>query len=655
MASGVSPKLLKYTGVQQAIVQNDFSPYVFEPHEIDSTKNGILTDSNFVPGIQAGDWEFYTYTNPDIKPLFYIPQNLVNAVVESAGLSNASQIPQLNDFGDAFLFQQNKAVNLRDLSNFANIKNNIYQVECMDCLNPDEEKLNIPPPPLILPTNPLYAFFNMANKFRLSRISNPEEKVDFLLGNISKEISATDKVILNPKNSVTVNNMISKWGLEIEQISALLEKINTVDRRATYNDQVSSHYWNFLARMQEWENLNTTNETRNKLADLENKLSILVQESDITINTNQEGESVGTLNYRVNLPSAGIYNLALYNFRTQFDQSLKSLIKGNELILKKNENSENWYTSDALALPAGPLVISLPELKDIEHTYPGFEVRSERGNTSCNTVNFGKVDPGAIYEIRFEYFTVHNELNKFSVNETGLDSLGSKAIKIDLRSERSESTRLKYNAKYDYVPNRSANTASLEVCATGNDQHDGDISIYNLKVVESHPGYQIFLVQNNPTVAEYKYKLEFVALNQTAYLVRISGVDRNFLLNFNERVDSGWKITKISPDSAAGYFKGAKKEYLNGKVIEYERQDRHLFSDRFLKISDPISADFSLNTFSNAWMLDNDEDGAMYLVEYALQRKTYKVAVISMVALLSLITSLVVYIVKKNLDEKKNS
>ncbi len=130
--------------------------------------------------------------------------------------------------------------------------------------------------------------------------------------------------------------------------------------------------------------------------------------------------------------------------------------------------------------------------------------------------------------------------------------------------------------------------------------------------------------------------IEFVALNQTKYLVKVKESGR-FILNFNSRFDTNWSLREVDYKLASKYFSGDKKSFLNGKVIEYERGDRHIVTDLTFPINKQKNKpSIELNGFSNGWILNpqgQENNERIYLLEYNLQNDFYKAVGVSLVSL----------------------
>ena len=120
--------------------------------------------------------------------------------------------------------------------------------------------------------------------------------------------------------------------------------------------------------------------------------------------------------------------------------------------------------------------------------------------------------------------------------------------------------------------------------------------------------------------------IEFIALNQTKYLVKVKENGR-YVLNFNSRFDNDWTLREVNYKLASKYFSGNKKSYNNERVMEYERKDTHLITDiLFPDDKQKHEPSFELNGFSSGWILhpqDQGDNERIYLLEYNLQNDFY--------------------------------
>ena len=135
--------------------------------------------------------------------------------------------------------------------------------------------------------------------------------------------------------------------------------------------------------------------------------------------------------------------------------------------------------------------------------------------------------------------------------------------------------------------------------------------------------------------------IEFVALNQTKYLLRTTGSE-HFILGFNSRFDVNWSLREIKQD-VSNYFKGKTRSFQNGRVIEHERQDSHILTDLvFPSDGKKLYPTLTLNGMSSGWVLNpqnpNQATEHVYLLEYNNQNDFYKAVAVSLATLIFILS-----------------
>lgn len=646
LSEGYNPVLIKYAGVDRVLLQNDFVPYVFEPYNIEQYKKSVRQSSHFELEKNIGEWDFYKYLDTDILPLFYIPQNLSYIDIDDSVLSVVSDMPG-QDLGDAIFFENNSEKSVpNNVLSTANFQANIVQAECIDCEEERTVNIFIPDPPLVMPTNPMYGILKLINDYKFNQLTTPEEKVDFVLGNINKEVSAMNVVITNPKNFEVVNNLLSGWLNDIEKIRQYMDGFDNSTSKEVYMKRASDHYWFFLTRTQKWRELQLTQSTIKNLDRFEDTLSEYSAQLQTSTRPESQEFALNSKSYKVNVPDNGNYLLALYNYKPQDSDEILVEIQNNQYLFSKQEDSKNWYFGKEISLNKGESNIFVPEIVKRERTYSDTVVNAGPGETKCGMINLGAVERDIAYNFSFNYSTIFNELNEFKIHEYTSGDDHGEDVPLSIQSNRNELSPSLYNASFTYLPSKNVNKALFEVCTGGHPESNSTIEMTGMKLVENYPDHLVFLVKSALVKNETRQKVEFVSLNQTAYLVRVAGVDRDFILNFNERYDPSWKIRKVDSTAANKYFTGETKTYLDGSVVEYERHYGHKLLGREFDNKDSVAADISLNTFSNAWVVSENPNETVYLVEHTLQRSVYKVAVVSIVGLIIMLLASVRLIMK---------
>lgn len=150
----------------------------------------------------------------------------------------------------------------------------------------------------------------------------------------------------------------------------------------------------------------------------------------------------------------------------------------------------------------------------------------------------------------------------------------------------------------------------------------------------------IFAVSSPSPDVPDKPRIDYIALNQTKYLIKIRETKDKLLLVFNSRFDPEWTIRPVG-NKAGEYFNGEQRVYENG-VVEHARSDKHLLTDIiFPRKSASIAPKFIANGFSTGFEIDHVSKEApeeqYYLLEYNNQNNLYKAAGISIISFISFV------------------
>ncbi len=163
------------------------------------------------------------------------------------------------------------------------------------------------------------------------------------------------------------------------------------------------------------------------------------------------------------------------------------------------------------------------------------------------------------------------------------------------------------------------------------------IDVIKSEVLTERPAIFSVLVKDTPNLNPQN--IEFVSLNQTKYLIRTEGSEQ-FLIGFNSRFDQNWSLREVDTAEADKYFVGEKKSFLGGKIIEYERGDKHVVTDMvFAGSKTKLTPSCQLNGFSNGWILDSNNTNRekTFLLEYNNQNDFYKATAVSVITLLTIV------------------
>lgn len=359
LAKSSSSPLLKFTGVDRAIVQDDFKVDEYIDYFSHPTKSAISGITGATLYKQAGKWNFFTLPNPETIPLIYIPESFTYILAETSHLAQASQFPVASSLADALVFKHISENNTIDLvSSRDKVQNLVIQAQCQNCevKKPIEIRST---PPLLSPDNPFYfileyVYQNIEKKYRL-----PTEKIDFTLGTMSKEVSGVDTIISKQKKDSTLDYIFSKWSNNVYNINTYFSQIEPPDHKAEYTRRISLYYWNLLVSIQKWRQYDLADSVLYKLDILEDLLSSSAQKLPQAPAFEYDHKSNI---FSVQVPFPGIYKLAVYNPKPNDTDTLSGLINDASYTFKKLSLHDKWYVADSAQLDQSQQTIVLPEL-----------------------------------------------------------------------------------------------------------------------------------------------------------------------------------------------------------------------------------------------------------------------------------------------------
>ena len=392
-----------------------------------------------------------------------------------------------------------------------------------------------------------------------------------------------------------------------------------------------------MVNSQRWRDLQPTGLVVDELDQLERSVNNYVQSLNIIPKPPTASYGIGTKQYEVDIPHSGSYKIMAHDYKPGDNNTFSAFVNEGVYELKRFDPHDKWYFGGQIKLDKGKQMIIMPELTKREVSYPGFEIKESLGASECKQIDLGKIDPKTDYSINFEYLTTSAGLIKTQLLERNPQFPNGKAKGIYPKIDTSTLNPFLYKANIKYVPSELAESATLRFCMEKKYDFPTTLEIKDLKVTETYSNYLVFLTEEKPPIPPTDYNLQFIALNQTAYLVSVSGAPSQFIINFNSRFDQQWGLKKVDINLAKQYLKGKQKQYLNGSVIEYERQNKHILSGLMFPGGKLQKPDIQLNAFSNGWAIDSEGSKEMaFLIEYAPQNTFYKATAVSLASLLGL-------------------
>ncbi len=621
-------QLLDYTGVDTAIWRNDFSGRNDTQYSIKANRTILDNSKKFIFRKKTGQWDFYDIASENLKPIIYSPQSVVYVKSEPTYLAYIADIPSLDSFGDAFALAD--PVNPMDI-----VKNKISQyVFQASCINCDLKKTEDVPiissePPRIMPGSKLYWLIRLRERNVRKKIVEVPKLIDFDLGIMAKNAAALKVLIVNKSKNKTVENIIDNWYVRLDEIKSNYLSIQDKNLKQEKSKDIYRYLWSFILGSQEWKHLTESPSTFERLSAFENDTRLYINKLGLKP-VIPPPSSIDKMIYKVAIPIEGSYQISLYS-----DLLTKSsvLLDGNPIDISRYSPTRKWFQSEFIKLSAGEHILSLSKSTKKPEVYNNVELEAPSAKLVCSNIDLGNVDPENAYTIRFNYSSISGRPLNFQALEKSETSTEWTVNKVYPNVKELPQKDFSYQVDFKYEPGVLAKTLSLRFCMDGYYLSPTYAKVENLSMEEVSPDPLVFVISTNKTITQNASPIEFVSLNQTKYLIRLSKNSDDFILNFNSRFDQQWRIREVDTMTANKFLTGETKAYLSGKVIEYERQDKHIFTDslfpRLTKLE--YVPQFTLNAFNNAWFLEGNIDSGpkTYLLEYIYQNTLYKTSIFS--------------------------
>ncbi len=640
-------RLLTTTGADSIIVRNDFygsnEDAVHDAKEIKSIKN----DPNYVLRKTLGQWDIYDIKTVQPIPLIVSP-NKMNYLISSPDfIRYASELPGFS-INEPYLYKN--LDNRKSISDaLPYVSQIVAQSVCVNCA-PGRTLFSIQAVnPRIYPGTKLYVVAKYFENRQKDSISDPSQKIDFILGNITKRLAVLETQLKDhPRNDLLINTLLSEWKDSLNEIDNIYSGMNDEIVQEQNANKIYFYARQFLLTTQKWIERDHENNSyyQVQLADYTKFLRNYISDSELSKKITQQNSL--QRKFIVDIPKNGSYKIFIKPNLTTLKNGLNVKVNDIAYFLPLTEKQGDWLETPTLDLNAGAVPIILPD-QSSDYTpvlaHPDFSIVTNNFQVSCQDISLNNVDTGGVYKVKFNYEGTSRSYLNFTVQEKGKYD-----YKIpddhEITSSRLIDDKGLSNVEGTFGVSSGTNLLVFHICLDPYDASSSTLNIKNFDVEIIPYIPQIFAVSQEPPL--YYNPLEFVALNQSKYLVRFTGESDTGLLRFNSRYDSNWKIREVSAEAAGKYFQGETKDYSNTNVKEFERQDSHILTDLvFPKYGSNSPKLISLNNITNTWKLENVR-GRVYLLEYDIQNDFYKSAAVSIA---SLITLLVIYLVIKRYEK----
>lgn len=645
--------LLGYLGVNKAIIMDDLNEPENPDYNSSKLKSLIQNNQQFIHDKTIGAWEFLNINDSNYKPLFYAPRALTYIQSDPSHLKDVVDIPQLQLSKDALLFSNiwfPTDIPHTVMDNF--VSQSIIEGICLTCsVKEDFLEAN---PPRILPGDRLYFLVRFIENRKLNNIKNFSEKIDFVIGTLAKNSAALKMLIANSRNRDTVINIVDDWNEKLDELKIYYLSISDPNVKLENSYKIYRYLWFLIVGSQDWKMLSDNSGVVNKLSEFENRARKLLVDLKLEPATLKENDDI--TRYQIDIPKEGDYKISVYS-HTTFDvgtekQQNTAVFDNQSIDLPLVKDTNNWYQSKLLHLSSKEYKLSFRSDENKKTNIPEFIVEAKEARTQCQDIDLGSVDPANMYQVEFDNENIAGNSLRVDLYERTESFSKGKLKDIGKLSEILSTKPTVYRTRFAFRPDQSIKFAYLKFCLDGNYTSPSTSKVWNIELNEIYSPAIVLVSSLDQPLTHQIPNIQFVTLNQTKYLVKVEGQPAEFILNFNSRFDKEWKLREVDSNLAEKYFSGEKKQYLNGKVIEYQKRDQHILTDYiFPSKQQKQASDIFLNTFSNAWIIKDDTakgDTKVYLVEYDYQNTLYKTIAISLISFLLII---IVYCLAKKYEK----
>lgn len=632
-------RLFKYTGASRVVITDDFSVPLDLNYQYEDIKKKVRDSKYFIADKKIGQWEFLNWTE-GTNPLIYPSVNNSYLFINSNNLGLITDLPGNDWSEDSFILN-----NIDDVHEGDYLIINKYIIEAL-CMNCDGRaiKLISVSPPKILPGSRLYFLSEIIDNYKKSQRKTHPELVEFFLTDMVKQMKALEILMQKEKNSEIVNRITERLKVDLQEIEVNYLAIEDRDRKKDISINIYTNIWNVILSNRAWQERESNFKNRQQLAMLEDLFRNFIEKYPLEPSEFITGN---IKRYKINVPKSGDYKLNVFadprsNYSFLLENKPIKLIKLGK-----------WFQSDSLKFNKGEYFIDVPEAAQEKKSFEPFNLEAAPGRTACHKVRID-IDQPYTYKLTANYqgdskvsvsFTEENNRFKFDqIDQKIYPNVNVSEISDDLKHKKIE---------IFYTPNSLVSAATFEFCTDGNYFSSSKISVDSIDITYNFAQPKIFLSSSGEVSTSLAPNLEFVALNQTKYLIKINEGDSKYILNFNSRRDKKWLLREVDYQTAIGYFMGEKKQYLGGKVTEYERKDKHIITDSIFPYTFPLSSDLTTNLIGNGWTINGKDSrgNKIYLLEYKYQNTFYKIGLISFI---SLIVIIVLFIFTKYMKQKSN-
>lgn len=617
--------LLKYTGSSKLVLANDF--YVPQDlyYQNEDIKSNIAKNRDFIFDKKIGEWEFFNVgENIRVMPKVFASSKVSFIESDHANLLLLAVMPGAYDLGDLFILSDIKKP--QSITS-AFINKYIIEGSCTNCEESKKFEFLSVTPSKILPGSKLYFLLEAVDKYRKGNIKDPKQRIDFILLTILKRSKTLDTLIKNVENTKTVKEVINNFEDNLNEIRKIYLGLLEVDKNGELREKLYLYLWSFVLSSQNWYLAAADPVLREQLLSYESNLRQIIEDFNFVPNLLDSSDDK-EVKYKLDIQRKARYRINLYNI---FDENNNFFIDQTNVPLKKVDSK--WFQSDLVDLEPRAYNLKLVTERQKSNYFLPFKIEAAPGRTSCEEIHLSKPIKNINYKVKSKFQKKGREIKAYVIVQGKFKT--ETRIFPSLIQARDDPLFNQLEFSYNIAPYTT--DVYLKFCLDGEYLSPSTAFFTDFEVVSEYPTPQVFAFFEDISSPAVTQSIEYVALNQTKYLIKVENSKDDFILQFNSRFDQNWHLREVNSRVANTYFIGKPKGFLSGKAKEYPIQDVHVLTDLLFpsEYRSIIKPSLVVNGFSNGFLVKgvNSDGERTFLLEYSLQNTLYKSSVVSFLTL----------------------
>lgn len=460
-----------------------------------------------------------------------------------------------------------------------------------------------------LPGSLFYGFVEKREEKVLEQFGDfPSQRIDANLGLSNKRLGEISQLIgragsLDKKGRDWISELISqnilRYRQNIEDVMPQLDKLSLMDRNS-YSLKILGHLYMHKRSLSAIENeYNLAAEVFDDLYGLINeKISQLEKEVWVT-------EEETSKRYLVGINEPGVYRLEIAG---HIQKPISIFLNG-----KVVDNTRE------ITLDVGVYRLELiyPEPQNLlEESTEGIIDISKNESRKLRIKDYSYSDS---YAVSFEYKASENTHPSLLIYQDN-DKINIEGKRDHVKKDLKTSEEIR-TFGFTFDPNFLAREGYLgfEYQGFNKFRKEEYFEVFNPRVYRTFTA-KAFFVKEQAAKQLVAPRIEAEAISPTEYQIKITGAKSEFVLNFGQSYNNGWKAYFVDDDIKPSIFS-------------------KLFPGKFFKLVDE-SFHFSLNGYSNAWLIDKTGDYEIKII-YVPQNLFYVGLLVTSIALLTFVILLI--------------